>query len=124
MVSKMSAQSSALRQIGPSLSIVQESAIAPVRGTRPKVGRNPLRPQTRDGEVIDPFVSEPIAKATHPAAVADAGPADDPLEPVSAFHGFRVRSPYHRSPRARAPRVSLAMRTAPASSSRLTTVAS
>src|SRR3954470_5676670 len=124
MVSKTSAQSSALRQIGPSLSIVQERAIAPVRGTRPQVGRNPLRPQTREGDVIDPFVSEPMAKATHPAAVAEAGPADDPLEPVSVFHGFRVRSPYQRSPCARAPRVSLAIRTAPASSSRLTTVAS
>src|SRR3954465_12332383 len=98
MVSKTSAQSSALRQIGPSLSIVQERAIAPVRGTRPKVGRNPLRPQKREGDVIDPFVSEPMAKGAHPGAVAGAGPGDAPLEPVSVFPGFRVRSPYQRSP--------------------------
>jgi hypothetical protein len=74
--------------------------------------------------VIDPFVSEPMENATQPAAVADAGPADDPLDPVSAFHGFLVRSAYQRSPWARAPRVSFAINTAPASSSRLTTVAS
>src|SRR5690348_5685785 len=98
IASKTSAQSSALRQIGPSLSIVQDSAIAPVRGTRPKVGRNPLRPHTREGDVIEPFVSEPMEKATHPAAVAEAGPAEDPLDPVSAFHGLRVRSAYQRSP--------------------------
>src|SRR5947207_8703076 len=114
MASKTSAQSSALRQIGPSLSIVHDNAIAPVLGTRPKVGRNPLRPQTRDGDVMDPFVSEPMANATHPAAVADAGPADEPLEPVSGFHGLRVRSAYQRSPWASAPSVSLAMSTAPA----------
>src|SRR3954464_7677760 len=124
IASKISAQSSALRQIGPSLSIVQESAIAPVRGTRPNVGRNPLSPHTRDGDVIEPLVSEPIENATQPAAVADAGPADEPLDPVSAFHGLRVRSPYHRSPCASAPSVSLAIRTAPASSRRLTTLAS
>src|SRR5205085_1941101 len=124
MASKTRAQSSALRQIGPSLSMVHDSAIAPVRGTRPNVGRKPLTPQVRDGDVIDPLVSEPIENATHPAAVADAGPADDPLEPVSGFHGFRVLSAYHRSPCARAPSVSFAISTAPVSSSRLTTVAS
>jgi len=40
---------------------------------------------------MEPFVSEPIAKPTHPAAVADAGPDDEPLEPVAGFHGLRVR---------------------------------
>src|SRR5881275_3314994 len=98
--------------------------MAPVRGTRPNVGRNPLSPHTRDGEVIEPFVSEPIEKATQPAAVAEAGPAEDPLDPVSAFQGLRVRSAYHRSPCAKAPSVSLAISTAPASSRRLTTLAS
>src|SRR5512146_2432936 len=91
------AQSSAVRQIGPSLSVVHESAIAPLRGTRPNVGRNPETPHVRDGDVIDPFVSEPILKPTQPAAVADAGPADDPLDPglsCSGIHGFRV-NPFH-----------------------------
>src|SRR5690242_9928844 len=98
IASNTSAQSSALRQMGPSLSIVQESAIAPVRGTRPNVGRKPLSPQVRDGDVMDPFVSEPMENPTRPAAVADAGPADEPLDPVSGFHGFRVFAPYQTSP--------------------------
>ena len=61
--------------------MVQLSAIAPVRGTKPKVGRRPVTPQRVEGEEMEPRVSEPMAKATQPAAVADAGPADEPLEP-------------------------------------------
>src|SRR5437764_13587103 len=98
IASNTSAQSSAPRQIGPSLSIVQDNAIAPVRGTRPNVGRKPLTPHVRDGDVIDPLVSEPTENATHPAAAADAGPAADPLVPVSGFQALRVRSAYQRSP--------------------------
>src|SRR3954468_11017805 len=113
MASSTSAQSSTLRQIGPSLSIVQDKAIAPVRGTRPKVGRSPVVPQTVDGEEMEPSVSLPIAKPTRPAAVADAGPAEDPLDPFSTFHGFRVRAPYQMSPCASSPSVSFAMRIAP-----------
>ena len=73
---------------------------------------------------MDPSVSDPMLNATHPAAVADAGPAEDPLEPCSGFQGFLVMPPYHTSPSANAPSVSLAMSTAPAASSRWTTVAS
>src|SRR5689334_24307397 len=124
IASNTSAQSSALRQIGPSLSVVHDRAIAPDRGTRPNDGRNPAMPHVRDGEVIEPFVSEPTLKPTQPAAVADAGPAEDPLDPVAGFQGFRVRSFHHRSPCANEPSVSLATSTAPASSSRFTTVAS
>jgi len=102
--------------------VVQDSAIAPVRGTRPKVGRNPEMPHVRAGDVIEPFVSEPIANPTQPDAVAEAGPADEPLDPVSVFHGFRVRSFHQRSPCASDPSVSFATRMAPASSRRLTTV--
>src|SRR5215469_14759112 len=104
--------------------MVQESAIAPVRGTRPKVGRSPVIPQRVEGEEIDPRVSEPMAKATQPAEVAEAEPADDPLEPCFGFHGFRVMPPNHLSPCANAPSVSLATSTAPAASSRCTTMAS
>src|SRR3954464_7829786 len=133
MAANTSAQSSALRVIGPILSIVYASAIAPERGTRPKVGRRPERPHTVEGDVMEPFVSVPMPNATQPAAVAEPGPADDPLEPLAPVanpvvgpgsHGLRVRSPYQTSPCASAPRVSLAMRIAPASSRRFTTAAS
>src|ERR1700674_802083 len=124
MASSTIAQSSTLRQMGPSLSIDHDRAIAPVRGTLPNVGRSPVVPQRVDGDEIDPSVSLPIANPTNPAAVADAGPADDPLEPWSTFHGFFVVAPNHVSPCASSPSVSLAMSTAPAASRRLTTVAS
>src|SRR6478609_10579484 len=118
------AVSSTARQMGPSLSMVQESAMAPVRGTRPKVGRKPVVPQRVDGDEMDPSVSEPMAKATQPAAVAEAEPAEEPLDPCLVFQGLRVMPPNHLSPWASAPRVSLATSTAPAASRRLTTVAS
>jgi hypothetical protein len=119
-----SAQSSTLRQIGPILSIVQLNAIAPVRGTNPKVGRNPVVPHRVLGEEMDPNVSVPIANPRHPAATALALPADDPLDPCFGFHGFLVLAPNHRSPCASAPIVSFATSTAPAASNRSTTVAS
>ena len=124
IASNTTAQSSADRHIGPILSIVQLSAIAPYRLTRPKVGRSPVTPFLVDGEMIEPRVSVPIANATSPAAVADPGPADDPLAPCPGFHGLRARPPNHRSPDASAPIESLATSTAPASRSRLYTVAS
>src|ERR1700676_1013328 len=106
MACSTSAQSSADRQIGPSLSIVQLSAMAPVRGTNPNVGRSPLSPHRVEGDEIDPSVSDPIANPTHPAATALAGPADEPLDPCFGFHGFRVFPPNHLSPMASAPSVS------------------
>src|ERR1700722_19927235 len=118
------AQSSLARQIGPSLSIVQANAMAPVLGTKPKVGRKPVVPQRVEGDEIEPNVSEPTAKATQPLAVAEADPADEPLEPSLVFQGFRVRPPNHLSPIAKAPRESFATRPAPASSRRFTIVAS
>src|SRR5215471_18938124 len=112
------AQSSTVRQMGPSLSMVQDRAMAPVRGTKPKLGRRPVVPQRVEGEEIEPSVSDPMAKATQPEAVAEAEPADDPLEPCLVFQGLRVMPPNQRSPWASAPSVSLATSTAPASSSR------
>ena len=61
--------------------MLQESAMAPVRGTKPKVGRKPVQPQRVDGDEMEPSVSEPMLNATQPAAVAEAGPAEDPLDP-------------------------------------------
>ena len=40
--------------------------------------------------MIDPRVSVPMPNTTSPPAVADPGPADDPLEPRSRFHGLFV----------------------------------
>src|SRR5664279_3949558 len=99
------AQSSTARQIGPNLSIVHESAIAPVRGTRPNEGRSPVQPQRVEGDAIEPKVSEPIVNATHPAAVAEAGPAELPLDPCCVFQGLRVMPPNQTSPCASAPSV-------------------
>ena len=47
---------------------------------------------------MDPRVSVPIEKAQSPAAVADAEPALDPLDPSSTFQGFRVLPPNQMSP--------------------------
>src|SRR3982750_1605263 len=107
MALSTSAQSSTERQMGPSLSMLQERAIAPVRGTRPKVGRSPVTPHRVEGDEIEPSVSEPMAKATHPAEVAEAEPADEPLDPCFGFQGLRVIPPNHLSPCASAPSVSL-----------------
>ena len=102
--------------MGPNLSIVQLSAMAPSLLTRPKVGRSPVAPHRVDGETIEPRVSLPIAKGTNPATVADVDPAEDPLLPCSRFQGFLVLPPYHTSPQAGAPNVNLATNTAPAAS--------
>src|SRR5216683_3717134 len=108
MASSTSAQSSTLLQSGPSLSMLHDNAIAPVFGTLPYVGRSPVTPHLVDGEEIEPRVSLPIPNPMSPPAVADAGPADDPLEPWSTFQGFFVMPPYQMSPWASSPSVSLA----------------
>ena len=68
------------------------------------------------GVMIEPRVSLPRAKPTRPAAVADAGPADDPLDPDSGLQGLRVVPPNHTPPCASDPIDSLATSTAPAGS--------
>src|ERR1700678_2916396 len=108
MACNTSTESSTAREIAPILSIDQESAIAPVRGTRPKEGRRPLTPQRVLGDEIEPRVSVPIAKPTQPAATALADPAELPLEPWWVFHGLRVRAPNQRSPCASPPSESFA----------------
>ena len=109
--------------MGPSLSMDQLKAMAPARLTAPKEGRSPVTPFRVAGDTIDPQVSDPMENPTSPAAVAEPGPAEEPLEPCSVFHGFRVFPPNHTSPQASAPSVSLATNTAPASSNFWTTVA-
>src|SRR5690348_16547611 len=104
--------SSTERAMGPSLSSDQHSVIAPVRGTRPNVGRRPVTPQRALGSTMLPSVSLPIAKATSPAPVAAPGPALDPPEPSSISQGFIVWPPNQISLSASAPRLSLAISTA------------
>src|SRR6476469_10978096 len=101
--------SSTLRVIGPNLSSDQQSVIAPVRGTRPYVGRRPVTPQRMLGLTMLPPVSLPIEKATSPAAVAAPGPALDPDAPSSSSHGFIVWPPNQMSLSASAPRLSFAI---------------
>ena len=84
-----SAASSAVRAIGPILSSVHESAIAPCRDTRPYVGRTPVMPQYADGVPIEPDVSLPSAYGTRPPATAAADPLDDPPDQRSVFQGFK-----------------------------------
>src|SRR5579864_5640948 len=100
--------------MGPSLSSDQHSVMAPVRGTRPYVGRNPVTPQRMLGPTMLPPVSLPTAKPTKPAAVAAPGPALDPDDPSSSSHGFMVCPPNQMSFNASAPRLSFATSTAPA----------
>src|SRR5215470_3300919 len=87
---KTSKASSTLRVIGPSLSRDQHSVMAPVRGTRPYVGRRPVTPQRIDGLTMLPPVSLPMENPTRPAAVAAPGPALEPDEPSSSSQGFIV----------------------------------
>ena len=71
-----------------------------------------------------PRVSVPMEKPTKPAAVADAEPALEPLEPCLVFQGFLVGPPNQMLSMANAPIESLATITAPAAFSRSTTAAS
>src|SRR5205814_10687934 len=121
MAGSTSIASSTVRVIGPSLSSDQQSVIAPVRGTRPYVGRRPVTPQRMLGLTMLPPVSLPIEKATSPAAVAAPGPALDPEAPSSSSQGFIVCPPNQMSFSASAPSESLPIITAPASFNRRTT---
>ena len=72
--------------------------------------------------MIEPSVSVPIEKPTSPAVVAEAGPADEPLEPIlssSTCQGLRVTPANHLPPCASAPIESFATSTAPASTQAL-----
>src|SRR5262252_4381357 len=106
--------SSTDRVMGPSLSSDQQRVMAPVRGTRPNVGRIPVMPQRIAGLTIDPPVSLPTEKATSAAAVAAPGPALDPEAPSSSSQGFIVWPPNQMSLSASAPMLNLATSTAPA----------
>src|SRR5207249_9738952 len=103
MALSTSIASSTDRVIGPSLSSDQQSVMAPLRGTRPNVGRKPVTPQRMAGLTMLPPVSLPIENATSAAAVAAPGPALDPDAPSSKTHGFIVCPPNQISLSASAP---------------------
>src|SRR5580765_3234140 len=91
-------QSAALRAIGPSLSRVHDSAMAPSRDTRPKVGRNPEMPQNDDGQRIDPQVSDPMANGIIPEPTAAPAPDDEPQVQRAVSHGLRAAPVREASP--------------------------
>src|SRR6476646_7597888 len=90
MAERTRPQQSAVRAIGPILSMDQAMAITPVRGTRPKLGRMPERPHQVVGQMMEPRVSEPSAKAASPAAIIAPEPLDEPHVQQSVFHGLRA----------------------------------
>src|SRR5688572_33458407 len=87
MASSTRPQSSAVSASGPSLSSVQQRAMAPCRLTRPYVGLSPLTLQYVAGPRIEPHVSEPIAKGTRPAPTAAPEPLEEPPLQASAAQG-------------------------------------
>src|SRR5690349_5831201 len=116
--------SSTERASTPTLSSDQQSAITPVRGVRPKVGRNPVVPQRCEGETTEPIVSVPMPKPIRPAAVPEAEPALEPEEPSSGLNGLRDMPPCQTSPEASAPTAVLPSNTAPAALRRAATIES
>src|SRR3954452_24082279 len=88
MTRSTSPQSSAVRHIGPILSIVHERAIAPKRLTKPYVGRSPVTPQNALGVRMEPDVSDPKAKGISPAATALPEPLDDPPDQRDRSQGL------------------------------------
>src|SRR6185436_8439093 len=86
----ISAQSSALRASGPTVSSVNESVIALARLTRPLVGFRPVTPQKCAGMRIEPPVSEPRAAGTSRAPTAAPEPDDEPPVTCAGFHGLRT----------------------------------
>src|SRR5687768_2898794 len=121
------AASPTVRASGPIWSSDEAKASSPYRDTRPYVGFNPTTPQNDAGCRIDPPVSEPNASGTHWAATAAADPPLDPPGVVSRFHGL-CTGPYAEfsfdDPIANSSQFVLPTITAPAASSRVTTVAS
>src|SRR5688500_12834954 len=57
---------------------------------RPTVGLKPTTPQNDAGRITEPFVCEPIAAGTTPAATAAADPIDEPPGVRDGSHGLSV----------------------------------
>src|SRR5438034_11593983 len=65
----------------------------PYRETVPYVGRRPTFPQSADGCLIEPPVSDPSAHGASPADTAAADPPPEPPGTRAGSHGLRV-GPY------------------------------
>src|SRR5204863_2681526 len=89
MTSNISTQSSTVRVIGDTVSIVHASGTTLWLLTRPIVGRIPTIPFTDDGRRIDPPVSVPRAPRHVRAATAAPEPPLEPAGKRSGFHGLR-----------------------------------
>src|SRR5947199_4932240 len=83
-----SAQSSAVRASGPTVSSDCDSGMAPARLIRPTVVFNPVTPQKCAGNRIEPPVSEPNAAKVSRAATAEPDPDDEPPVTCPWRHGL------------------------------------
>src|SRR6516165_7791235 len=101
--------------------------MSPYRDTRPYVGLRPTTPHSAAGCRMDPPVSDPSAIGMRPAATPAADPPLVPPGIRSSAHGLRTGPNAEFSfdePIANSSQFVLPTMTAPASSSRETTVAS
>ena len=89
MTSNISTQSSTVRVIGDTVSIVHASGTTLWLLTRPIVGRIPTIPFTDEGRRIEPPVSVPRAPRHVRAATAAPEPPLEPAGKRSGFHGLR-----------------------------------
>ncbi len=116
----MSATSSTLRAIGPTVSSVGHSGKTPSSGMSPHCDFRPTVAHAAEGSRTEQPVSVPSASSQRPAASAAADPLDDPpvVRPGAAglwhvpYHGLCPRTLHANSGRCVFP-----TRTAPASSS-------
>jgi len=89
-MSNISLQSSGVLASGPMQSSDIAISISPYRETAPYVGFSPTIPQWEAGFLIEPPVSEPSVKSARSAAIAAAGPEDEPPGISSGLVGFFV----------------------------------
>src|SRR6476619_4072362 len=89
ITSSMSAQSHAVRAMGPTWSKLHERGTTPDLGTRPNVGLRPVMPHRAEGILMLPPVSVPMPAQNMPAATPFAVPELDPPAHRSDAHGLR-----------------------------------
>ena len=122
----MSATSSTLRAIGPTVSSVGTSGNTPSVEINPHCDLSPTTSQVAEGRRMEQPVSEPSASSQRPAARAAAEPDDDPPVVLPGCVGL-WHVPYHSlcpsTLHANSGRCVLPTMTAPASSKRWTAVA-